>query len=258
MNESAEKIVNERILFSQHGYISYLYKNNTIFKIAKLTFEIFENEEFQYIFEPYYDVLDALDDVDIPGVDLTLRKSEYCRTNRTPIFISERTTPKNRVNLQEELRAQNQTYYNPFLLLLDSKRVYSGDKLVLRSEEFFRTLQKEDVNSRDLYKRVPFLLQQLASRKDFLIGDLAVNQTNRTLLIKNYRYLYDIVSNYYDEKSKGNKGRKKQNVSFVVLQEIRKQYEERIISLDEAVKQSGLGSKRTFYRRLKELDSMQK
>ena len=55
-------------------------------------------------FEPYYDVLDAFPTLDIPGIDLSLKLKVYYRSNFMPVFVSERIIPKNRVNLQEELK----------------------------------------------------------------------------------------------------------------------------------------------------------
>jgi len=255
MNERAIKIENKKLVFSNYGYISYKYKDGLFFKIAKFKYELFENEEYQYIYEPYYDILSVFDQIDIPGIDLSLRETKYYRTNMTPIFVSERVTPKNRVNLHDELREQNVEYYQPFSLLLDSKKTYGGDKLTLKSEHFYAEQIMTIEETKDLYKTVSSTLKKLAARISMKIGQIEVTDENRGLLIKNYLYLYDIVSHYYDQKSKGTPGRKKQEISFVVLQELRNQYVHGLISIDEAVKKSGLGSRRTFYRRLEEYET---
>src|SRR5690554_3749077 len=103
MNEYAMRITDSKVIYSNYGYISYNYKSGIFFKIAKFTYELFENESFQYIFEPFYDVLDAFDNLEIPGIDLSLRSKEYIRANLTPVFVSERVPPKNRVNINEVL-----------------------------------------------------------------------------------------------------------------------------------------------------------
>lgn len=258
MNEYSQPISNSKTLYSNCGYISYRFNRDIYFKIAKLSYELFENEEFQYCFEPYYDVLDAFEDLEIPGIDLSLRQSVYYRSNITPTFVSERIVPKNRVNLFEELKEQNFDYHQPFLLLLDSKRTYGGDKLSLKSDSFYSKKRIDLAESSDVYKTIPWTLKQLAARVPFKIGSIDVNETNRCLLIKNYLFLFSSVSKYYDEKSKGNIGRKKQEVSFVTLKEIRNQYRHGIITIDEAIKRSGLGSRSTFYRRIRELEDSQK
>ena len=256
MNERVIKIENKKVLYSNQGYISYKYSDDLFFKVAKLTYELFENEEFQYIFEPFYDVLDTFKEVDIPGIDVSSREKEYYRSNMTPVFVSERVTPKNRVNLLEELKEQGMDYYQPFLLLLDSKKIYGGDKLSLKSESFYENQTRNISETNDLYKSVSYIIKGLAARIHMSIGDIEITEANRGLLIKNYLYLYKKVSKYYNQKSIETSGRKKQEISFVVLKEIRKQYENGLISIDEAIDKSGLGSKRTFYRRLNELDEV--
>jgi hypothetical protein len=252
MNEYTTPITDTKIIDIKYGYIAYLYKD-IFFKIAKLTYNLFENESFQYIFEPFYDVIDAFESLDIPGLDLSLREPVYYRVNITPSFISERVIPKNRVNLIEELNSNHLDYYQPMMMLLDSNKVYGGDHLSVKSDLFFQNIINNTAETSDLYKTIAYTLRKLSARADFKIGNLPVDHSNRTILIKNYLVLYEKVSAYYNEKSMTSSGRKKQIVSYVVLEEIQKQYTHGLISIDEAIKKSGLGSKRTFYRRIKEL-----
>lgn len=250
--EQMTKISPAKVIFFKDGFIT-LNQNGIFFKIARLSFELFEDESFQYCFEPYYDVLDAFPSVEIPGIDLSLREKFYYRSNLTPVFISERVVPKNRVGLDEELKSMDMEFYQPFLMVLDSKKVYGGDRLSLKSDGFFQKIWEKTPETNDLYKSVPDILKKMASRVDFSIGDLRVDATNRTVLIQNYLYLYGKVSQYYDKKSKNGKGRKKQTISYVVLEEIHKQYTHGLIPIHQAVEKSGLGSKRTYYRRVSEL-----
>jgi len=251
MSENSTKIKDSKLTYTHYGYISYRYRE-IFFKVAKLTYELFENESFQYIYEPYYDVINAFEHFDIPGLDLSIKESVYYRTNMTPVFISERVTPKNRVNLIEELKTYNMDYYQPFLLLLDSKNVYGGDKLSLKSHDFYLDLMDQTKDTKDVYKNIIYTLRRLGARIDFNIGEIQVNFDNRTLLIQNYLHLYDMVAMYYENKSKNSRGRKKKSVSWIVLREIQKQYKNGLITMDEAVEKSGLGSRRTYYRRIKE------
>lgn len=64
-----------------------------------------------HTFVPYYDVIDAFNHLDIPGLNWELRKKYYYRSNMTPTFVSEQIIPKNRVNLMEELKKYNLYYY---------------------------------------------------------------------------------------------------------------------------------------------------
>lgn len=257
MNELNKPVENSVSIYHNEGYITYQW-HNLSFKIALLTFDLFSDETFQYVFEPYYDVIDAFEGLEIPGLDLTLRQTKYHRVNMTPVFVSERITPKNRVNLIEELKEYSLDYHQPFLLLLDSKKQYGGDQLSLKSESYFSSLSLEQLDTSDLYKSIPKTLQNLASRKNFTIGDIHVTDFNRTVLIKNYCHLFEKVSDYYRLKSKRNRGRKKQSVPFIMLEENHKLYSNGVITIEEAVKQSGLSSKRTYYRRIKEMKEKEK
>lgn len=258
MDEFSRGILDSKVVYSNHGFISYKFNKDIYFKIAKLSFELFENEEFQYCFEPYYDVLDAFKDLDIPGIDLSLRLPNYYRANITPSFVSERITPRNRVNLYEDLKDQGFDYYQPFLLLLNSKRTYGGDQLSLKSGQFYDHKLASMEESSDIYKTISAVLMKLAARITFKIGNIEVNDENRSILIENYLYLFSKISKYYDSKSKGSKGRKKKEISFITLEEIYSQYKHGIISINDAIKRSGLGSRRTFYRRIKELTNQPK
>lgn len=257
MSEQYVPIKNSKLIYTNHGYITYRL-SGIDFMIAKLTYELFDNEEFQYIFEPFYDVIDAFDILDIPGIDLDLRQSIYYRSNMTPSFISERIIPRNRVNLLEEMKAYHIDYYQPFLMLLDSNKTYSGDRLTLKSMNHYQNILDEITESKDIYKNISNTLKRLASRDLFNLGDIKVDTSNRTLLIRNYLYLYGLVSRYYENKTKNYRGRQKQKTSFIVLKEVHKQYKNGLITIDDAVEKSGLGSKRTYYRRIKELEESKK
>jgi len=201
MYEYSQRITGSKVLYSNYGYISYKFNKQIYFKIAKLTYEKFDNEEFQYCIEPFYDVVDAFDNLEIPGFDLSTRRAQYYRSNFTPVFVSERITPKNRVNLHEELKIDNLDYHQPFLLLLDAKRNYSGDKLSLKSDIFYHEMVDFTKETEDIYKTISYILKQLATRSPMQkIGDLLVTSENRAILIRNYIYLYNKISKYYDLK----------------------------------------------------------
>lgn len=62
-------------------------------------------------------------------MDLDLRKKEYIRRNRVPVFISERTPSKNRENLIELLDACGMDYLNRLEWLIRTDTRYAGDSL---------------------------------------------------------------------------------------------------------------------------------
>ena len=116
------------------GVIKIKYRDDIKFNICKITYELYENDNFQYIFEPYYDILDALPksmSQGIPGINLNKRKKVYYRVNKVPSFISERTMTIDGENLQEELEKVCMKEYNPLEWLIRTNTEYSGDNLIV-------------------------------------------------------------------------------------------------------------------------------
>jgi len=126
-------------IYSLSGEICFAYTKTTLFKVAKITYDLFEDESYQYIFEPYYDVVDGLAPVDwggIPGINLDLRRERYYRVGVIPTFISERTPSPSRVNLKEELERANLDYMNRLQWLINTDTIYTGDKLIVEQDGF--------------------------------------------------------------------------------------------------------------------------
>jgi len=240
-----------KIIYENSAYITYL-KDNLYYKIAKLTYKLYENEEFIYIFEPFYDVLEVFPYLGIPGLELSLRKNQYIRENIEPVFVSMRIVPKNRANLNEELKGLCLTYYNPFLLLLDSKYSCPGDSLYLKSDSFFKELLNTNNNKSNLYDSIKHTLQKIAAKENFKYGDLEINDETRNTSLKIFINLYQGVLKYYKEKL-SIKGRPKKAVSLIILQELYKQYKLGIISFSDLLRRTNISSRSTLYRRLKEI-----
>ncbi|MFK5883864.1 MAG: hypothetical protein QM489_05910 [Candidatus Izemoplasma sp.] len=252
MNEKNTKITNLNCLYSVYGYITLPVGKSIYIKIAKLTYEIFEDESYQYIFEPYYDVINALNSkADIPGINLELRKEKYYRVNLVPIFISDRTFPKSRIEARKLLKERNLNYYSPMLWLMDSSYTYTGDSLLLKSEEFYKNLV-DIKDSKNIYRHILYALQKLGTRNAFSIDNLVVDDENRTILLQVYMNQYKLVEHTYYSKLKGNTGRSKTKIPIVLMKEVVFLYEKKIISLKEAMERIDVKSESTFFRRLKE------
>ena len=235
MNEKNTPIINVECIYSTHGYITLPIGKSLFFKISKLTYELYEDESYQYIFEPYYDVIDGLGiKAYIPGINLELRKEKFYRVNLTPIFISDRTFPKSRVEAIKLLKERNLNFYSPILWLLDSSYTYTGDSLLLKSDKFFDELERIK-ESKNIYRHILYVLQNLGLRNKFNMGDVFVDCSDRGLLIKIYMNEYELIKETYYKKLKGNKGRSKAKVSIVLMKEVVFLYEKKIISLKEAM-----------------------
>lgn len=252
MNEKNTQITNVDCIYSKFGYITLPVGKSIYFKLSKLTYELFEDESYQYTFEPYYEVIDGLGTkADIPGVNLELRKESFYRVNLTPVFVSDRTFPKSRVEARKLLKESNLDYYSPILWLMDSDYTYTGDSLLLKSDTFFNELDKIK-ESKNIYRHILYVLQNLGSREEFKIGDILVNDTNRKLLIQIYMNQYKLIEDTYYKKLRKNPGRKKNKVSIILMKEVVFLYEKKIISLQEAMERIDVKSEATFYRRLRE------
>ena len=65
------------------------------YRPCKITYTTREDKSFEYRLKPDYRVIDLLEPPEfqgIPGIDPSLRLSEYVRRNQVPVFISERTS----------------------------------------------------------------------------------------------------------------------------------------------------------------------
>lgn len=82
------------------------------YRVSKITYTIYENEEYEYRFIPNYAVIDLIDPslyMGIPGLNMDLRKEVYVRKNIEPTFITERSPSKNREDLWELLDSVGMT-----------------------------------------------------------------------------------------------------------------------------------------------------
>jgi hypothetical protein len=253
-------------IYRLSGEICFAYTKATLFKVAKITYELFEDESYQYIFEPYYDVIDGLACIDwggIPGIDLELRRERYYRVGVIPTFISERIPSPNRVNLKEELQRANLDYLNRLQWLINTDTVYTGDKLVVQQEGFnnFTGLSTKSAQWHALS-----VLQLLGMRLSIDIDGIYFFDQERSTLIKVYLNEYEFLATkrrqrqnigQMEAKERGvYAGRKPIEVSLPLLDEVRGKLKAGHITLKEALAITKL-SKATLYRRFKELEKSQ-
>jgi len=76
------------------GVIKAIMKSGEKISVAQIDYQEFDEENFQYVITPYWDIIDGLPSSifqGIPGIDMDLRLEKYYRVNYIPTFIAERT-----------------------------------------------------------------------------------------------------------------------------------------------------------------------
>jgi len=253
-------------IYSLSGEICFAYTKTTLFKVAKITYDLFEDESYQYIFEPYYDVVDGLAPVDwggIPGINLDLRRERYYRVGVIPTFISERTPSPSRVNLKEELERANLDYLNRLQWLINTDTVYTGDKLVVQQDGFNNFT---GFSTKSAQWHALSVLQLLGMRLPIDIDGIHFSDQERSTLIKAYLIEYEFLATkrrqrqnigQLEAKERGvYTGRKPIEVSLPLLDEVRQKLKAGRITLKDALAITKL-SKATLYRKFKHLEESQ-
>ena len=248
------------------GNICLRDKYNIKYVISKIEYIEKENGDYKYLFYPNYSVIDMLNcDIfqGIPGIDLDKRKNCYERTNMTPVFISERSPGKNRVDLHELLEQVNMTSLNRLEWLIRTNTQYFGDNMYVEAFEERKIINIDSMF--DLSRRTEVLifrlLEIICSGNDLKSGEVIINDSNRKyyydLLLPMFMNLYQIRKSLQREgieKAKANniyKGRTRKNVNPLAFNEVVTKYNNKEITAEEATNELNI-SKSTFYRRLKE------
>ena len=171
---------------STHGQICLNDTYGFIYKIAKLEYTLWEDDSFRYVFTPNYSVVDLLSPKlfqGIPGLDLSCRKPQYVRMNRTPVFISERTPSEHREDLLSLLNECQMDHLNRLEWLIRTKSRYSGDDLyVLRFDpEEPTAVEVDDLSTLgprgiDIIRK---LLEILCAGKTFSSPDVVIDDVTR-------------------------------------------------------------------------------
>lgn len=92
--------------------------------------------EFKYVFTPNYSEIEQLGEENfdgIQGLDLSRRQKTYTRTNRTPVFISERVPASNREDVRQLFVQDGMEGRSKLEWLMNTQTTYSGDRLIVRS-----------------------------------------------------------------------------------------------------------------------------
>lgn len=272
--------------FRNVGIIKVMDKMKNQYNIAEVAFERYDDQNFQYVFKPYWKLLEYLpkDIFDgIPGIDMSVKKQCYYRVNMTPSFIAKRTPSESRENLWELLEEVGLDYYDRFEWLLRTDKYCGDDNFVVvrkRSNpmtfenvdsETLNHVQPDDTVVLDNICDVALKRNQLSESLFRILqsgATIHIKEDNMTFSIENCNPLYILerMMNYHKTyvaacqqegiqraKAEGKyRGRKRIEVDPLQFRNKVEQFEEGLLTEQEILKELGI-SRSTFYRRIREI-----
>ena len=269
------------------GIIKAVMKNGDKVSVAQIDYQEFDEENFQYVISPYWEIVDGLPASvfqGIPGIDMDLRLKDYYRVNYIPTFISERTPSESREDLWELLESVGLDYYDRFEWLLRTNMRAANDNLIVerrRMEETviqFASGVKSGLQYGDkvIVESLETIADTTAGLADGMFsivaggvdvvtqsGQVLVDAMTRAAMIP-YMITQRIISRRERaanrqggiEQAKINgkyTGRKPIEVDENALRQVAKELDEGLITVEEAMSRVKINSRSTFYRKLRGL-----
>ena len=270
------------------GIIKAVMKSGEKISVAQIDYQEFDEENFQYVISPYWEIIDGLPASvfqGIPGIDMDLRLERYYRVNYIPTFIAERTPSENREDLWEILESVGLDYYDRFEWLLRTTMRAANDNLIVERRlmsqvvEEFTTGMLSALQYGD--KIIVDSMEAIADTSaGFTDGIFTVVTNGVDIISQSGQILVDAMTraamvpivvtqrmitrrehaaNRRDgiEHAKKNgkyTGRKPIEVDEKVLQQVNRELKDGMITVEEAMRRTKIGSKSTFYRKLRNLN----
>lgn len=250
------------------GFICLEDNYKFIYKIAKIEYEEWENGEFNYIFRPFYNVINMLPDYlfqGIPGLDLSLEKAVYERKNIVPTFISERTPSERREDLWMLMEESGMQALNRLEWLIRTNTRYSGDRFFVIPFDGNDNYIYNVRSMYDLVNRMDSLnrkLLEIICFGDYLYtDDVVIDDESRSYY---YKLLMPMYIRDFTRKKKLKtsgitkakeqnlyKGRGQIKIDPLLFDRVASDYKHRKITIDQAIAILKI-SRSTFFRRLRE------
>ena len=162
------------------------------YRICRLDYEEWGDGSFEYRFSPDYHILDMLpmDTVGgIPGLDLSLRRDVYVRRNMEPVFMTERSPSRNRVDVRELMEEVGLDHYDRLEWLIRTDTTYAGDRLhVVRYDEP-EDRSFESVKKKDMAKNIHEMLAAIGSGSSITVDGTELTSANVTALGRSLRMI---------------------------------------------------------------------
>jgi len=244
--------------------------NSIRYCVCNLSYTIFQDDSFEYVFEPNYFVIDLLSSSvfqGIPGLNLDLREKQYVRKNLTPVFISERVPQKNREDLYTLLNEIGLDYLNPIEYLLRTNKRYGGDNFYLIPFHFKETinLDNDAISKNNVFGLNKIILDYLAAGDNVIYASTLIDDTNRKNFFNVLNAMYcktlesrNISRNIGIQKAKEEnkyKGRKPITVDILLFKDCLDKIENHLMSVKEACELLGISIDK-FYRVKKSINNV--
>lgn len=269
------------------GIIKAVMKNGDKVSVAQIDYQEFDEENFQYVISPYWEIVDGLPASvfqGIPGIDMDLRLKDYYRVNYIPTFISERTPSESREDLWELLDSVGLDYYDRFEWLLRTNMRAANDNLIVERRRMEETVKQFasgvisglQYGDKVIVESLETIADTTAGLADGMFsivaggvdvitqsGQVLVDAMTRAAMVP-YMITQRIISRReravnrqegIDQAKKNGKytGRKPIEVDENTLRQVAKELNEGLITVEEAMKRVKINSRSTFYRKIKAL-----
>ena len=269
------------------GIIKAVMKNGDKVSVAQIDYQEFDEENFQYVISPYWEIVDGLPASvfqGIPGIDMDLRLKDYYRVNYIPTFISERTPSESREDLWELLESVGLDYYDRFEWLLRTNMRAANDNLIVERRRMEETVKQFasgvisglQYGDKVIVESLETIADTTAGLADGMFsivaggvdvitqsGQVLVDAMTRAAMVP-YMITQRIISRreratnrqegIEQAKKKGKyTGRKPIEVDENALRQVARELDEGLITVEEAMKRVKINSRSTFYRKLRGL-----
>ena len=270
------------------GIIKAVMRTGEKISVAQIDYQEFDEENFQYVISPYWEIVDGLPASvfqGIPGIDMELRLERYYRVNYIPTFIAERTPSENREDLWDILESVGLDYYDRFEWLLRTTMRSANHNLIVErrrtlpvTEQFtsgvLSALQYGDKVIVDSMEAISdttagfsdAIFIAITSGVDIInqSGQILVDAMTRAAMISVVVTQRTITRREHassrrdgiEQAKKNGKytGRKPIEVDEKILRQAVMEIDKGIITVEEAMRRTKIGSKSTFYRKVRALD----
>lgn len=144
-----------RPYYRNAGIIKVYDRNNNRYSVGEIVFERYDDQNYQYIIKPYWNLIKSIPDgifQGIPGINMDLRHDTYYRVNMTPAIISMRTPSESRENVRQLMASVGLDYYDRFEWLLRSESRCGDDNLIVvrKTEITNRIIRVQDLEKTNL------------------------------------------------------------------------------------------------------------